>query len=177
LTVKSDVINVNCLTENLKVCNIVNDSNTNEKEKLDSDKFLQNKEVLNCQNNNFNKSCDITFDIINSTKVVSSIEKNSSELNGCSNLNNSNEKESECKRIVYEFYQNLKLEIDKFNHILNDQPSVKHISHLNIEASIKKELENTVMEFENKRINSPNPFPILVELKTFINQLKFKLSN
>lgn len=172
LTVELDINNVNCLTENLKICNIVN--STNENEKLDSDEFRQNKELRNCQNNNSNRICGITCASNNSTKLESNIEKNSSEQNGCLNLNNSDEKESEnCKRVVYEFYQNLKLDIDTFNHILNDRPSVKHIAHLDIEASIKKELENTVLEFENKRINSPNPIAILIEVRNFINQLKF----
>lgn len=174
LTVELDVTNVKFLIENLKKCNIVNDTNSNEQEKPNSDESHQNMEKDNYQNNNFDKTCDITCANVNSTEVESNIEKNNvSEQNGCSSPNKPVGKESEnCVRVVYEFYQDLKLEMEKFNHILNDLPTVKHVAHLDIEASIKKELENTVIEFENKRVNSPNLITILVELRTFIDQLK-----
>jgi len=73
-----------------------------------------------------------------------------------------------CKIEVHQFIQYLELELKKFYGYLNDQPVVKHVAHLEIEASKKKDLELVVAEFENKRINSPDPFLLLGELKTFI---------
>lgn len=171
MTVELNITDVKCIVENLKKCNVTIDTNSNQKEKSDLDEPIQNKAIDNYQNNNTNKNCDITCANVNLTKEESDLEKISSKQNGCSNSPVRKESEN-CKRVMLEFYQNLKFEIEKFNHILNSQPTIKHVAHLDIEASIKKELENTVAEFENKRINSPNPITILVELRTFLDQFK-----
>lgn len=165
---------VKSLTENMKECNIDKSTNFNkvygDKEQEESKNFrmsVQYKEINNLQNsNNTNTDCDVVCTNDNSTKIQEiNLEKNKS-------LTNSNDlfvMESEkCKNEVYQFYQNLKSEIEKFD-CLNDQSPVKHIAHLEIEASKKKELEQIVSEFENKRINSPNPFLFIAELKTFIH--------
>jgi len=130
---------------------------------------LQNKEINNFQNNNNNANtdCDIVRTNDDPTKIHEiRLEENNS-------LPNSNDlliiERETCKKGVYQLYQNLKSKIEKFN--LNDQSPVKHIAHLEIEASKKKELEQIVAEFENKRINSPNPFSFIAELKKCIHDL------
>jgi len=159
----------------MKECNINNSTSFNKlcarNEHNDSNEsyILQNKEIKNVQNNNnTNINCDIVSTNDNSTKIH---EINLENHNSFTNSNNLIVMENEkCKKEVYTFYKNLKLEIEKFDY-LNDQPSVKHIAHLEIEASKKKELEQIVAEFESKRINSPNPFSFIAELKTFISDL------
>lgn len=79
-----------------------------------------------------------------------------------------NKNKIKCEKEINQFYQNIKSEIEKFNDF-NDQSSIKHIAHLEIEASKKKELEQIVAEFESKRIISPDPFSFIAELKTFIH--------
>lgn len=69
---------------------------------------------------------------------------------------------------MYKLRESLKSELEKVKCSLNDSKTVKHVAHLEFEASKKKDLENIVMEFESKRINSPDPFSFSAELKTFI---------
>lgn len=159
---------VKSLTENMKECNI--DDITNKLEHGESNS-LQNKEINNLENNNnANTDCDVVCTNDNPTKIHKiHLEEN----NSLANSNNLLVKRETCKKEVYQFYQNLKSEINKFN--LNDQSPVKHIAHLEIEASKKKELEQIVTEFENKRINSPNPFSFIAELKKCIHDLDINL--
>lgn len=157
----------------MKECNIDNNTNCNmlceQEESNDCIMSLQNKEMNNLQNNNINTTCDIDCTNDNSTKLLLE-ETNSSDIhNTCTNSNDSLVVEHErCKKEVYKFYQYLKSELEKFDY-LNDQSPIKHIAHLEIEASKKKEHEQIVADFENKRINSPNPFSFLAELKTFVH--------
>lgn len=167
-------INVKSINENLKECtfnNNINHIELNDKEKLNCCKSPQDKEIDNCQNNNTNKCYDTVCTNGNLSKIsphktnmINSPDTNSSD----SNLNDSVDiKCKQFKKDLYQFCQTLKLELEKFD--INDQPTIKHIAHLEIEASKKKELENVVIEFENERINSPNPFLFLTELKTIIH--------
>jgi len=168
LTLEANETNMKSITENLQECDI---NNTN-------CKLSQNKETNNYQNNNTNINCDIVCTNGNLTKIMHNKENLSTSC--ISNYDNSNNSSEKCEAEVYQFYQNLKSQLSKFNYFLNEPTLVKHVAHLEIEASKKKELENMVTEFENKRINSPNPFSFLAELKTFIHnyesvwQLKIK---
>lgn len=176
ITSKANELNqVKSLTENMKECNIDHITNFNKSEHEESNS-LQNKQINNLQNNNnVNTDCDIVCTNDNPTKIH---EMNLKENNYLANSNDLLVMEREtCKKEVYQFYQNLKSEIEKFN--LNDQSPVKHIAHLEIEASKKKELEQIVAEFENKWINSPNPFSFIAELKKCIHDLdiNFKYDN
>lgn len=157
------------LTENMKECNIDNITDCNKLEQEESNDccmLIQNKEIHYLQNNNNAiTDCDIVCTNDDSTKVH---EINNSFENTNDLLVMEREK---CKAEIYQFYQNLKTEIDKFNLIEPESP-VKYIAHLEIEASKKKELEKIVTEFENKRIDSPNPFSFIAELKTFIHNLE-----
>jgi len=165
------------LTENMKECNIYNITNCNklEQEELnDCCMSIQNKEINNLQNNNnANTDCDIVCTNDNSTKIHElHLEKNNSFENKNDLVVMEREK---CKVEIFQFYQNLKTEIEKFNLI--EQLPVKYVAHLEFEASRKKELEQTVAEFENKRIDSPNPFSFIAELKTFIHDLEINFIN
>lgn len=164
---------IKSLTENMEECNINNSTNINElctgkdKEKSnDSCMSLQSKKKKKL-NNNTNKNCDIVNAINISTKIN---EVNLEKQNSFTNLNNFlvNNNKIKFEKEINQFYQNIKSEIEKFNDF-NDQSSIKHIAHLEIEASKKKELEQIVAEFESKRINSPDPFSFIAELKTFIH--------
>lgn len=168
---------VKSLPENLKECNI--EPNTNhmklkdEEKSNDGCKSLQNKEIHNYQNNNTNKLCDIicTNGNLSKTSHCEINQINSQDQNAC-DLNCNNSMSIQYKKYekdMYQFCQNLKLELEKFDYVLNDQPTIKHIAHLEIEASKKKDLENVVTEFENDRINSPDPFLFVSELNTFIH--------
>lgn len=164
---------IKSLTENMKECYINNSTNFNElctgkyKEKSnESCMSLQSKKEKKT-NNNTNKNYDIVNAINISTKINEvSLEKQNSFIN----LNNFlvNKNKIKFEKEINQFYQNIKSEIERFNDF-NDQSSIKHIAHLEIEASKKKELEQIVAEFESKRINSPDPFSFIVELKTFIH--------
>lgn len=158
-----------CLTENMKECNIdITDCNKLEQEESnDCSMSIQNEEINNLQNNNnANTDCDIVCTHDNSTEIH--LEKN----NSFENMNDLLVMEREkCKAEIYQFYQNLKTDIEKFNLIEPESP-IKYIAHLEIEASKKKKLEQIVAEFENKRIDSPNPFSFISELKTFIHDLE-----
>lgn len=159
------------LPENVNKYNTNNNTASNDKqESNDCCTLPQNKEINNCLNNNSNEQCDIICTNVNLSSHHELNLKNSLDQNSYnSNFNDPNE--IKCKpyiKDVHQFCQNLKLELEKFNYLLNDQPTIKHIAHLEIEASKKKELENVVTEFENKRINSPSPFVFITELKTFI---------
>jgi hypothetical protein len=170
--ITSKANDIKSLTENMKECNIDNSTNVNDlcahKDQEESNDYcisLQSKEINNLLNNNTNKNCDTAYTNDNSTKIN---EANLEKQNSCTNSKDLLVKENEkCKKEIYQFYQNIKSEIEKFNHP-NDQSPVKHIAHLEIEASKKKELEQIVVEFESKRINSPDPFSFIAELKTFI---------
>lgn len=162
---------VKCLTENIKNCNLVNNTNCNDKQDesdcgLDSPKDV--KTTLN-QNNNTNTNCDIVCTNGSLTKISKNNENYMSPY--FSNIGESDIK-SKCKIEVYKLYQTLKSDLEKIIYSLNDSETVKHVAHLEFEASKKKDLENIVMEFERKRINSPDPFSFSAELKTFI-QLTF----
>lgn len=169
---KVNEIIVKSSPENIKKYNTNNNTNytplNDKQESNDCCKSSQNKEINNYLNNNTTKHCDIvcTNDNLFHHKInlKNSPDQNSYDL-----------KDIECKQYkkdFHQFCQNLTLELEKFDYLLNDQPTIKHIAHLEIEASKKKELENVVAEFENKRINAPNPFLFITQLKTFINDFK-----
>lgn len=74
-----------------------------------------------------------------------------------------------CKTEVHQLVQYLESELNKFDSCsIIGQPVVEHVAHLEIKASKKKDLEIVVAEFENKRINSPNPFVYLKKMKSFV---------
>lgn len=140
---KDNATSMKSLIENIKTCDIV--GNNNCIEPCVSDK---QEEFNHCCTNGNSKEAlfDLHFSNLNDIVLV--------------------EKEK-CKKKVYQFIQYLKTELEKFNDVLIDQPVVKHVAHLEIEASKKKNLENFVAEFEGSRINSPNPFLFVADLKTF----------
>uniref|UniRef100_A0A2H8TR50 Gem-associated protein 5 n=1 Tax=Melanaphis sacchari TaxID=742174 RepID=A0A2H8TR50_9HEMI len=168
------------LIENMKECNINSSINFNklcvekDQEKSNDCISLQNKEINNLLNNT-NKNGDIIH-TNNETKIN---EVNLEKQNSFTNLDDKLVMQKiKFKKKIYQFYQNIKSEIENLN-CLNDQSSVKYIAHLEIEASKKKEFEQIVAEFESKRINSPNPFLFIAELKTFIHDfdINFKSDN
>jgi len=173
LTSEATDTNIISLTENIQKCNIINNTNCNKLSASDKQegsnyycKSSQIKETDNYQNNNTSTNCDIVC-INGSFKKITHNKVNTLDF---SNSGNSVDIDGEkCKAEVYQFYQNLKLQLSKFNYFLNEPTTIKHVAHLEIEASKKKELENIVTEFENKRINSPNPFSFVAELKIFIH--------
>lgn len=153
----------------IKKDNTNNNALNRKQESDDCCKSLQDKEINNCLNNNSNKHCDIVCTNVNLSHHEINLKNLPDQDSFNSNLNDL--KEIKCKlynKDIHQFCQNLKLELEKFDYLLNDQPTIKHIAHLEIEASKKKDLENVVTEFENKRINSPNPLVFIAELKTFI---------
>jgi len=173
--ITSKANDIKSLTENMKECNINNSTNFNElstskdKEKSnDSCMSLQSKKKKTKLNNKTNKNCNIVNVINISTKIN---EVNLETQNSFTNLNNIlvNKNKIKFEKEINQFYQNIKSEIEKFNDF-NNQSSIKHIAHLEIEASKKKELEQIVAEFESERINSPDPFLFIAELKTFIHE-------
>jgi len=141
LTSETNETNMKALTENVQKCSIIDNTICTESGASDEQEE-SNYSGKSTQNNNTNISCDIV----------------------CINDIDSEKYKAE----VHQFCQNLKSELSKFNNFLNEPTTVKHVAHLEIEASKKKELENIVAEFENKRISSPNPFSFVAELKTFI---------
>lgn len=163
LTSITNETDIKLLTENIKNYTIVNNTNcsvlctSDKQEELDYGSNLPEdiKTTLN-QND----------DIVCTNGLT---EKSQNYEN--KNIDESKMK-SRCKTAVQQLYQSLKSELENNNCFLNDSNTVKHVAHLEIEASKKKELENIVMEFESKRINSPDPFSFSTELKTFI-QLGF----
>lgn len=163
LTSITNEIDVKLLTENIKNCTIVN--NTNCSVLCTSGK----QEELDCGSN---LPEDIKTTLYQNCDIVCTnglTEKSQNYEN--KNIDESKMK-SRCKTAVQKLYQSLKSELEKNNSYLNDSNTIKHVAHLEIEASKKKELENIVMEFESKRINSPDPFSFSTDLKTFI-QLGF----
>lgn len=163
-------------TENVQKCDIVNTnctesrtSNGEEESNYYCKSTKNNNEMDNYQNNNTNISCDIVCTNGSLTKIM--YNKVNSDTSCSSNSDNLIDIDSEkCKTEVHQFYQNLKSELDKLNHFFKEPTTtIKHVAHLEIEASKKKELENIVAEFEKKRISSPNPFLFVAELKTFIH--------
>ncbi|XP_027854379.1 gem-associated protein 5 isoform X3 [Aphis gossypii] len=123
-----------------------------------------------------NESTEIIDNEVIITSKANDIKSLTENIKEC-NINNStnfnelctvNKNKIKFEKEINQFYQNIKSEIEKFNNF-NDQSSIKHIAHLEIEASKKKELEQIVAEFESKRINSPDPFSFIAELKTFIH--------
>lgn len=141
---KDNATSMKSLIENIKTCDIV--GNNNSIEPCIGDK----QDELNhfCTNNSSKEALhDLHFLNLNDIILV--------------------EKEK-CKKEVYHFIQYLKIKLEKFNDFLVDQPVVKHVAHLEIEASKKKNLENFVAEYESNCINSPNPFLFIADLKKFI---------
>lgn len=140
---KDNAISMESLVENIKTCDIV--GNNNCAELCVSDK---QEEFNHCCTNGNSKEAlhNLHFSNVNDIDLV--------------------EKEK-CKKKVYQFIQYLKIELEKFNDFLIDQPVVKHVAYLQIEASRKKNLEKFVTEYESNRINSPNPFLFVADLKTF----------
>lgn len=117
------------------------------------------------------QKCDIVG--ISNNNCRESFESKLKESDHCCTNNIStkicHDEIEKCKTEAHQLIQYLELELEKFYGYSNGQPVVKHVAHLEIEASKKKDLELVVAEFENKRINSPHPFLFLGELKTFIH--------
>lgn len=150
----------------------INDSNTiNHKistldisDKLDNSKSLEGKKISNDRNNH-TKTNDNSLAILNSKINLTNLSKPNTftDLNNLVNI-------KKYKQIVNHFFQNVEMELNKFHNCLNDQSTVIHNAHLDTEVSKKKELEVIVAEFEKKRINSPNPFLFVAELKNAIHE-------
>ncbi|XP_050440258.1 gem-associated protein 5-like isoform X2 [Adelges cooleyi] len=68
------------------------------------------------------------------------------------------------------FFQSLTSVINKFQD-LDIKCSVQHIAHFEMEASRKRNLENIVSDFQNKRVNAPNPLKFLNELQKTVSDL------
>lgn len=153
-------INLNSLTENLEKCNISNELYAH----VNQDKYGSDCQKSH-ENNNINENCNIVCTNGNSTNLM-----NSPDHDPCSDyVDVENEK---CKKEVNQFYQNLKSEFEKFCNNSSNRSPIKHIAHLEIEASKKKELENIVINFLNKRIDSPNPYIFIAELNMFIHDFE-----
>jgi len=149
----NDDLNIACnISSNNKLCQ------SNKLVDLKKHTSPQNNEINNYQNKNTNKNHDSSIDIPDD------------EIHLCDTTDSCNPlviKNENCKKEVNQFCDNINLEFEKFNDYFNVQ-IVQNVAHLGIEASRKKELEAIVTDFENKRINSPNPFVIVAELKVFI---------
>lgn len=160
-------INVNSLTENIENYNISDElCELNEQEEFSSDG------CKSLQNNNTNKNCDIVCINGSPTKIFD-YKINSLEQNPCfSKESDLGEFENEKYKEIYQFYQNLKFELEKFYNLSNKKQPIKHVAHLEIEASKKKKLENIVADYLSKRIDSPNPYLFIAELNMFIRDLE-----
>lgn len=179
MTTEPSKIDGQSLSENaMEYCNIDNkkecESNElcvpiKEGESIGFCKFPQDEQI----NNNANSSCSIVCKNGNLTKL-SCYEidlKKSSEPNPKNTVDIEMSENEKCKAEVHQFYQNLKLELRKYQHFFKDKPAVKHVAHLEIEASKKKEFEIVVSKFEKKRVDSPNPFLFVEELKNCVYEL------
>lgn len=175
LTSEVSTSDVKLLKENIEECSIIDNINCNElctedeyEEPNNTFNSRQNMEINNYQNNNTNNNCDIICtNGENSTKIPHKEEHLTK-----SSAKNATDTDK-CKKEVALFCNNLKSELEHLNYILNDESTIKHVAHLEIEASKKKGLENIVADFESLRISSPNPFLFVTELKTFIRDFDF----
>lgn len=131
-----------------------------------------NKSPQNGRLNNNNTGCSLVCTNGNETDLIKLSEQNICSLNLTDSAEIEVSKSEKYKTEVYQFYQNLKMELENYQHFFDDQHIVKHVAHLEIEASKKKEFENIVTDFENKRIDSPNPYLFLAVLKKFISSLE-----
>lgn len=157
--------NVRLLKENIEESSIVGNINCNKL--CTEDEYEEPNNTFNStQNNNTNDNCIVNTNGQDLTQISHEVNlNNSSTQNVCS----ANASDSDKYKIeVSLFCKNLKSELELLNFILHDESTIKHVAHLEIEASKKKKLENIVAEFENIRISSPNPFLFVAELKTFI---------
>lgn len=151
-------INVNSLTENIENCDISNKlCELNKQEEFCSN---GSKSPKNNTNNNCDEVCKNGNSIITIDNLCFSKECDLVEF------------KKKYYKELYQFYQYLKFKLEKYCNLSNDKPSIKHVAHLEIEASKKKELENIVADYLNKRIASPNPFIFINELKRFIHDFE-----
>lgn len=95
-------------------------------------------------------------------------EKNSafSMINNVVNIKNET-----FKRVVCGFYQNLLPEFDKYNYLFKKELIIQHDISLNKLTLKKKNLDNLIAEFENQRINSPDPFLFIMMLKNYFHTI------
>lgn len=172
LTLEADETNVQSSMDMIEGLKIVDEEINIQNGEKDINSS-QNIEINYYLNNNTKTSSDIVCINGNSTKISQEMNLTTqSEQNLCSDSNETVEIENEkCKNELRQFCQNLILELEKFNCSSTDQSTFKHVAHLGIEASKKKELENVVTDFENKRISSPNPFSFVAELKKCFDDL------
>ncbi|VVC40847.1 Hypothetical protein CINCED_3A004867 [Cinara cedri] len=167
-----NVSRMESLTENMKECEVVNYklSKLNKDDESNFSKSHQYKEINNDQNNYSNKNYDLVGANDNSAISDCKIKlTNSLEQNACFTDLNNLKKIENFKKEVAHFFQNIETELNKYHNYSNDQSTIKHVAHLETEASKKKELEIIVAEFEKNRINSPNPFTFVAELNCFIH--------
>ncbi|VVC34354.1 WD40/YVTN repeat-like-containing domain,WD40-repeat-containing domain,Quinoprotein alcohol [Cinara cedri] len=170
---KLSVVN-EIVLESLKNYGSINNTVNNPNHKLyalknqeESSYFCKSLQEMDINN------CDLVYTCDRSTKtqhhtthLINSPEQNFDYLNSNNFVRIKSEK---CKKKMYTFFQNIKSELDKYNCLLNDQPIVQRVTNLEIEASKKKKLEKFMIEFENERINSPDPFLFIAVLKNYIN--------
>lgn len=158
------------LIESSKECDATVNNNHSEPSVRDKQKESKYCSTLS-PNEKVNTICtngNSTETLSQETNLIQSLEKMSLSFNSPSVMLEI----EKCKKEMIQFLQKLKIEFEKYLNLLSDSTTVKHVAHLEIEASKKKELENIVTEFEKRRISSPNPFLFMAELEKFIQNVE-----
>lgn len=162
-TSETDKSNLRSLVESIRKCDMTDNHNDNNSNIHNEPKKFNNYCSTN-NNNTFGSNGSSTEIPCHETNIINSLEKISHFFNSSSSVMIKIEK---CKKEILQFHLNLRTELEKYPNFHNDSTAIKHVAHLEIEASKKKELDNIVIEFENRRINSPNPFLFVAEMKNF----------